>query len=201
MDNVGYFQADNAANNNTMIRSIARLLMDHDVSFNPENRRLRCMGHVLNLSIKAFWFGDVGGINELLDVVVVTDETMALWRKIGPWGKAHNITVYIRSSVQRKQQLRRLGAETLLQAGNATRWNSGLSMIQSLLRNREAVNFFCLNAHDLQADILSESDWRELESAVRILQPFLRSTLSLEGKVPNLWEVIPEIDYLCGIYR
>jgi len=84
LDNVGYFQADNAANNNTMIRSIARLLMDHDVSFNPENRRLRCMGHVLNLSIKAFWFGDVGGINELLDVVVVTDETMALWRKIGP---------------------------------------------------------------------------------------------------------------------
>jgi len=42
------------------------------------------MGHVLNLCIKAFWFGDVGGINEVLDVVVVTDETMVLGRKIGP---------------------------------------------------------------------------------------------------------------------
>ncbi|PWW77956.1 hypothetical protein C7212DRAFT_175444, partial [Tuber magnatum] len=52
---------------------------------------------------------------------------------------------------------------------NATRWNSDLSMIQSLLRNQEAVNFFCLNAHNLQADILSESNWRELESAVWIL--------------------------------
>jgi len=35
------------------------------------------MGHVLNLSIKAFWFGDLAGLNDLLDVIVVTDETMA----------------------------------------------------------------------------------------------------------------------------
>ena len=200
LNNVGYFQMDNAGNNGTMIRSIARMLMDHDVSYNPKNRRLRCMGHVLNLSIKAFWFGDLAGLNDLLDVIVVTDETMAQWRKIGPWGKAHNITAYIRSSVQRKQHLRRLGAETLLQAGNATRWNSGLSMIQSLLRNREAVHFFCLNNIDLEQDTLSEEDWMELQAAVRILQPFLRSTLALEGKSPNLWEVIPEIDYLAGIY-
>jgi len=200
LNNVGYFQMDNAGNNGTRIRSIARMLMDHDVSYNPENRRLRCMGHVLNLSITAFWFGDLAGLNDLLDVIVVTDETMAQWRKIGQWGKAHNITAYIRSSVQRKQQLRRLGAETLLQASNATRWNSGLSMIQSLLRNQEAVHFFCLNNSDLEQDTLTEEDWIELQAAVRILQPFLRSTLALEGKAQNLWEVIPEIDYLASIY-
>ena len=159
------------------------------------------MGHVLNLSIKASWFGDSGSSQELLDVIVVTDETMALWRKLGPGGKAHNITVYIRSSIQRKQQLKPLGAETLLQAGNATRWNSGLAMIESLLRNKEAVNFFCLNNPDLALDSLSDADWLELESAACILQPFLRSTLRLESKVPNLWEVIPEIDYLSGVYR
>jgi len=198
---VGYFQGDNVANNGTMIRSIARTLMDQNANYNPECRQLRCMGHVLNLSIKAFWFGDSGSSQELLDVIVVTDGTMALWRKLGPWGKAHNITVYIRSSVQRKQQLKRLGAETLLQAGNATRWNSGLAMIQSLLRNKEAVNFFCLNNPDLAQNSLSDTDWLQLESAVCILQPFLRSTLRLESKVPNLWEVIPEIDYLSGVYR
>lgn len=184
-----------------MIRSIARMLIDQDAQYNPEFRRLRCMGHVLNLSIKAFWFGDSGGTLDLLDVVIVTDETMALWRKLGPWGKAHNITVYIRSSVQRKQQLKRLGAESLLHAENATRWNSGLSMIQSLLRNKEAVNFFCLNNPDLVHDTLSDDDWIQLQSAVCFLQPFLRSTFRLESKTPNLWEVIPEIDYLSGIYR
>ena len=186
-----------------MIATIAQTLIDHGANFNSEYRRLRCMGHILNLSIKAFWFGDMStsGMKEQLDVIIVTDETMALWRKLGPWGKAHNITVYIRSSVQRKQQLKRLGAETLLQAGNATRRNSGLSMIQSLLRNKEVVNFFCLNHPDLAQDTLSQSDWVELESAVGILQPFLRSTLRLESKKPNLWEVIPEIDYLSGVYR
>lgn len=74
-------------------------------------------------------------------------------------------------------------------------------MIQSLLRNKEAVNFFCLNNPDLAQDTLSDSDWIELESAVRILQPFLRATLRLQSKAPNLWEVIPEIDYLSGVYR
>jgi len=181
--------------------SIAQILIDQDAQYNPEFRRLRCITHVLNLSIKAFLFGDSGGTPDLLDVVVVTDETMALWRKLGPWGKAQNITVYIRSSVQRKQQLKRLGAETLLHAGNATRWNSRLSMIQSLLQNKAAVNFFCLNNADLVHDTLSDDDGIQLESAVSVPQPFLRSTLRLETKASNLWEVIPEIDYLSGIYR
>ena len=186
-----------------MIRTFARTLIDYGANFNPEYRRLRCMGHILNLSIKAFLFGDMGtsGMQEQLDVIIVMDKTMALWRKLSPWGKARNITVYIRSSVQRKQQRKRLDAETLLQAGNAIRWNSGLSMIQSLLWNKEAVNSFCLNHPDLAQHTLSESDWVELESAVGIIQPFLRSTLHLESKKPNLWEIIPEIDYLSSVYR
>jgi len=159
--------------------------MDHDVAYNPESRRLRYMGHVINLSIKALWFGESAGLNDLLDVIIVTDDIIAEWRKIGRWGKAHNIMANIRSSVQRKQELRRLGAETLLQAGNLTRWNSGLSMIQSLLGNREAVHFFSLINVDLEQDTLTEGDWTELQSAVRILQPLLRSTWSLEGKSPN----------------
>lgn len=168
-----------------MIRSIARSLMDYAANYNPEYRRLQYMSHILNLSIKAFWFGELGasGSQEQLDVIIVIDETIALWRKLGPWGKAHNITVYIRSSVQRKQQLKCLGAETLLQSGNATPWNSGVSMIQSLLQNKEAVNFFCLNNSDLAQDTLSESDWIELEWAVGILQPFLRSTLQQDTKL------------------
>jgi len=63
-----------------MIRTIARSLMDYGANYNPEYRRLRCMGHILNLSIKAFWFGELGasGSQEQLDVIIVTDETMAL---------------------------------------------------------------------------------------------------------------------------
>ena len=47
---------------------------------------VQCIGHILNLSISVFWFGDLGGTGsqEQLDVIIVTDETMALWRKLGP---------------------------------------------------------------------------------------------------------------------
>jgi len=52
------------------------------------------MGHVLNLSIKAFWFRDSGSSQGQLDLIVVTDETMVLWRKLGPWGKAHETNTF-----------------------------------------------------------------------------------------------------------
>ena len=184
-----------------MMRGIGRHLADMGINYDTEYRRLRCMGHVINLSVRSFWFGEEVDRHVLQDVIIVSEETLAEWRRIGPWGKAHNITTYIRSSVQRKQHLRRLGAETLLHAGNATRWNSGLSMILSLLRNWEAVDFFSAQDIHLSRDRLTEDDWKELHTAVEILEPFLASTLRLEGKEPNIWDVISEVDYLCGVYR
>ena len=100
LNNEGNFQMDNTGNNGTMIRSMTWILMDHHVSYNSENRRLQCMRHILNLSIKAFWFGDLAGLNDWLDVIMVMDETMAQWRKVQLWGKAYNITAYIRSRIQ-----------------------------------------------------------------------------------------------------
>lgn len=74
-------------------------------------------------------------------------------------------------------------------------------MIKSLLRNLEAVDFFSAQDIQLTRDRLSEEDWRELQAAVQILKPFLASTLHLEGEALNIWDVIPEINYLCGVYR
>jgi hypothetical protein len=184
-----------------MIRAISRKLAEVDIDFSSQSRRLRCIGHVINLSVKSFWFGEDVTSRELQEDLIISNQAMANWRRIGPWGKAHNITVFIRSSVKRRKELQQLGAETILKVGNATRWNSGLNMIQSLIRNRTAVDFFCARYTELEKDKLSDSDWLELDDAAQILQPFLVSTVKLEGTGPSLWEVIPEIDYLCGIYR
>ena len=70
------------------------------INYDTEYRRLRCIGHVINLSVRSFWFGEEVDRHVLQDVIIVSEETLAEWRKIGPWGKAHNITTYIRSSVQ-----------------------------------------------------------------------------------------------------
>ena len=53
-DKVGYFQADNAGNNDTCVQAI----LDEIAPFSSAaHRRLRCYGHVINLAAKAFLFG------------------------------------------------------------------------------------------------------------------------------------------------
>ena len=54
IDKIGYFTLDNASNNGTAMQYIARKLHEHDLSFNPIERRFRCFGHVINLVVKAF---------------------------------------------------------------------------------------------------------------------------------------------------
>ena len=105
MQNVGNIQADNTSNNGTIIRAIGRHLANIDINYDTEYRQLRCMGHVINLSFRSLWFGEDVDRQVLQDVIIVSEETSAEWPMIDPWGKAHNITSYIRFSVQRKQQL------------------------------------------------------------------------------------------------
>lgn len=57
----GFFIADNARPNDTAIRAILRDL-DADVK-DPDGRRVRRLGHIINLVAKAFLFGkDVEGL-------------------------------------------------------------------------------------------------------------------------------------------
>jgi hypothetical protein len=51
---IGCFQADNAGNNDTCIEAILRSISPSTPAI---HRRLRCHGHVINLSAKAFLFG------------------------------------------------------------------------------------------------------------------------------------------------
>jgi hypothetical protein len=49
---------DNASSNDTLIEIVAKaLLEDHQVNYNPYTHRLRCLGHIINLSAQAFLFG------------------------------------------------------------------------------------------------------------------------------------------------
>ena len=59
------------------------------------------------------------------DGVEEDDSDEAKWRKMGPWGKIHNICNYIRASPQRRKEFLSIGAPTMVVADNATRWNTG----------------------------------------------------------------------------
>jgi hypothetical protein len=54
---VGYFVSDNVSTNDVAIKAICR---DLELGI-AEGRRLRCLGHIINLSVKPFLFGTEEG--------------------------------------------------------------------------------------------------------------------------------------------
>jgi hypothetical protein len=57
-DKLGYFMADNATNNDKALRFLDKSIRDEGgIGFDVEERRLRCLGHILNLAVKILLFG------------------------------------------------------------------------------------------------------------------------------------------------
>jgi hypothetical protein len=72
-DKVGWFQSDNASNNNTMLRHLNRAIQENGgEGFDVEERRLRCLAHTMNLAVKLLFFnGNVATMSKELQEIVV----------------------------------------------------------------------------------------------------------------------------------
>jgi hypothetical protein len=51
-ENLGYFVLDNALNNDTTLVELAKVM-----KFDPKQKRLRCIGHIINLIAGVYLFG------------------------------------------------------------------------------------------------------------------------------------------------
>jgi hypothetical protein len=102
---LGFFIADNASVNDVAIRLILAHLRP-DLK-NPDSRRVRCLGHIINLVAKAFLFGkDADAFEEDSQTKKERSKLEAvreLWRKKGPLGKFHNTISFIRKNPQRRE--------------------------------------------------------------------------------------------------
>ena len=96
---------DNAENMDTTVQC---LLVSINPQLKPKERRLRCIGHIINLIAKAFLFGadakhyEVNGnfLSESEDI----EKSLNLWRRLEPVGKVHNLVKFIQSSPQRSER-------------------------------------------------------------------------------------------------
>ena len=111
---IGVFVCDNIDSND---RAIHRILDDLDINDYIENRRSRCLGHIINLVAKAFIFGrNTEAFEATANAVTestpydseIMRQSQIAWRTRGPVGKLHNIIVFIRSSPQRRAAFGRL---------------------------------------------------------------------------------------------
>jgi len=204
---IGYFTLDNATNNDSALLHLSQQLKDMGIKFDPIESRLRCVGHVINLVVKAFLYGqefvstnDVANDEEDLDLY-------AQWRKRGPYGRLRNIITYICWTPQRREEFAKITQEaqpeeTAFQpiAANLTRWNSDFKALKRALQLRNGFEVFIARhmRDGLQNDQLDVDDWAELQDIVNILEPFHRYTLELEGHRGNgaLYDLLPTMDYL-----
>ncbi|KAH7465035.1 hypothetical protein FOMA001_g17230 [Fusarium oxysporum f. sp. matthiolae] len=52
---IGYHTGDNATSNDTCLKHLSQMLQDkYGISFHPNQRRIRCIAHIINLSLQAF---------------------------------------------------------------------------------------------------------------------------------------------------
>ena len=202
---LGCVVGDNASTNDTLCRAISEHLQEtEEIKWDPEIRRLRCIGHIINLAVQAFLFQDKITTDKLesFDQGEKTGNSMdvkkqrATFRALGPLGKLHNITVHIRGSAGRISYFKNL-ARRIIPLDNRTRWNSWYEMVAVALELEGAVDAYTKHYFaDLQADFLGPGDWRYLCTMKKILRPFARATLMTEGDNATIDRVLYTMDLL-----
>ena len=99
-ENIGFFILDNASSNNTCVDLVLYKLYLEMSAKQHLRRRLRYLGHVINLSAQVFLLGQQSqetlGQLELAYIQNNFDGIAKVWKKQGVLGRLHNIIRYIR---------------------------------------------------------------------------------------------------------
>lgn len=104
-----YFMSDNASSNDRCVDAVLKSISPELSAIQRKARRLRCLGHVVNLCARALLIGKESG-KTLRKLESATEEEVEdMWRTRGPVGKLHNIIRYIRWTPQRREQFANIG--------------------------------------------------------------------------------------------
>lgn len=194
-DNLGYIVLDNAESNDT---ACTILLQTLDTGLDKVARRLRCMGHIINLAAQSLLLGNVllpehQHDHFLKEAMQHEQQNVQHWRKNGPIAKLQRLVKYIRLTPQRRErfqsikmldQLNNAAVDKLMvKADNATRWNSLDDAIERSILIKERLDVFCLKEGEaIKDNALSQEDWAELVDFHDILKMFKKETRKLEGR-------------------
>lgn len=201
------------------------------LKFDPKQRRLRCVGHILNLIAEAYLFGQDSASFEKEYKAAGAPARRQLWRNRGELGKLHNLVAHVMASGKRTELFIELQKDW--NQGNAVdrslklvldggiRWNASYAMVTRALLLREALDRYATklrvseDADDLEVyekDYLSDAEWSTLELISKQLEPLFRITKALEGNTklnegagkPShgaLWEVLPVFEGLLAHFE
>ncbi|KAF7450657.1 Dimer-Tnp-hAT domain containing protein [Pyrenophora tritici-repentis] len=215
-DQIGYFMLDNASANDTAVEFILKDLCPWMKSKQRRHRRLRCLGHVINLCCQAFLMGrncekylaKLEKHHQRGDYTKVEE----LWKKFGCLGRLHNLLDLLVdiSAPQRREEfatiiiggdLSQFDGLELIQ-NNSTRWNSWFYSITRALNVRERLELFSARHVPGKGSVgianfkLDGQHWFELEKIELALKDFYAATLLSEGKKTSLADWFSTLDCL-----
>jgi hypothetical protein len=105
---VGYFVCDNATSNDNAVAIILKQLDERITAPEITSRRLRCLGHIINLAARSLLqptYAEAITTAEELDIDESTLISSAtLWESKGPLGKLHRVIKYVLASPQRREE-------------------------------------------------------------------------------------------------
>lgn len=204
---IGSIISDNASTNDTLCSAISDYLEEKDVPWDENTHRIRCIGHIINLTVQSFLFHNFMGVEtmgsfEEQEITARESHRRAIeaiqksFRVMGPLGKLHNIVVFVRASSGRTQAFIELVGR-LVPLDNRTRWNSWTSMCNVALQHESKIDEFCkANWAELKDDFLSPLDWQKIRTIQTFLVPFQEATLYCQGHKATIDFVLLTMDVL-----
>lgn len=197
---LGCIMGDNHSANDKLCNLVARFFEENMV-WDPVHHRMRCNGHIINLAVQAFLFGEPSwGENEDGDWDENGDEDKdrnnSDVQGTAPLKKLHNIVVHARGSTSRYHEFKAL-AGRMIPLDNATRWISWYVMLNVALEKEDAIDRYTKKWYaDLEINFLTPEDWTKLRAIAEFLSPFYRATLDSEGDNSTIDCALPNMDIL-----
>jgi len=209
---LGAIVGDNASTNDTLCRAIeAYYLKNEGLCWDASQWQVRCLGHIINLSVQAFLFhnifaeGDLKAYDEEEDLgrqerELRESEKQVKFRLLGPLGQLYNIVVHICNSPSRIAEFLALAGRRI-PLDNRTRWNSWYLMLEVALKHETSLDTYS-KAHfeDLEEDYLSPKDWEKLKRIFDFLRPFYRATMAAQGDGATLDRVLFTMDIIIQVF-
>jgi hypothetical protein len=187
---LGCLTMDNASNNDTLARSLRENLQDVCNDWSPEEGRIPCLPHMINLAVKSFLkFFDDGELPE-------NEST------VSPIKRLRYVVRKLRSSPSQRQKF--LGHcelanvdKLMLILDVPTRWNSTFYMIKRAIKVREGLkNWLSTDPEIGKVKLgffqLTSAEWKILEKMCFVLEKFeSASNMMSGGTYPTLSLVMP----------
>jgi hypothetical protein len=194
-DRIGNYVLDNATNNNTAVRQLAH---DGYGTFPSNEKRLRCLVHVLNLVTRSL----LSTTNHNDDDLTPFDQDPSNWKRFPCIAKLQKLTNAIHhSTIARANYLILLNellddGQTFIKSDNATRFSSIWKMIDSVRGKNNVISVFLHNAINAERDkkakdkwnkcLLTDEDWDTLNEIHRILTPLKLASDQAQSRPPSM---------------